>query len=111
MYLIWGFPRGKTKCNVYRSVKSLVTINAQVHVMSTKLYIDLQYYILIFRKFNILDNMILKLERYANNLEEIVDQRTQELVEEKKKTDRLLYSMLPAYVISNACIFIRNFSD
>ncbi len=42
-----------------------------------------------------MDNMVQKLERYANNLEEIVQQRTVELVEEKKKTDLLLYRMLP----------------
>ena len=39
--------------------------------------------------------MIQKLEKYANNLEEIVESRTSELVEEKKKTDVLLYRMLP----------------
>lgn len=39
--------------------------------------------------------MIQKLEKYANNLEEIVEARTEELVEEKKKTDLLLYRMLP----------------
>ena len=38
-----------------------------------------------------------KLERYANNLEEIVEKRTEELVDEKKKTDMLLYRMLPRY--------------
>ena len=48
-----------------------------------------------FRKFNIMDNMIQKMEKYANNLEEIVESRTSELVEEKKKTDLLLYRMLP----------------
>ncbi len=44
-----------------------------------------------------MDNMVNMLEKYANNLEEIVSQRTSELLEEKKKTDRLLYSMLPRY--------------
>ena len=39
--------------------------------------------------------MIQKLEKYANNLEEIVQQRTAELVEEKQKTDTLLCRMLP----------------
>ena len=39
--------------------------------------------------------MIQKLEKYANNLEEIVEARTEELVEEKNKTDILLYRMLP----------------
>ena len=36
------------------------------------------------------------MEKYAFNLEEIVEERTQQLVEEKKKTDRLLYRMLPS---------------
>ena len=40
--------------------------------------------------------MIQKLESYATNLESIVEQRTGELMEEKKKTDVLLYRMLPA---------------
>ena len=43
--------------------------------------------------------MIAKLERYANNLEDIVSKRTAELVEEKKKTDTLLYRMLPKCVL------------
>ena len=38
------------------------------------------------------------MEKYAYNLEEIVEERTQQVEEEKKKTDRLLYRMLPALV-------------
>lgn len=49
----------------------------------------------VLRKFNIVDNMLDMMEKYANNLEEIVEQRTSELVEEKKKTDSLLFRMLP----------------
>ena len=49
------------------------------------------------RKLDIMDNMLNMMEKYANNLEEIVTQRTAELTDEKKKTDRLLYSMLPRY--------------
>ena len=52
-----------------------------------------------FRKVNIMDNMIEKLEKYANNLEDIVAKRTEELVIEKKKTDMLLYRMLPQSVL------------
>lgn len=47
------------------------------------------------RKPNIFDNMLAMMEKYANNLEEIVDERTDQLIEEKKKTDALLYEMLP----------------
>ena len=36
------------------------------------------------------------MEKYAENLEEIVASRTAELIEEKKKTDNLLYKMLPS---------------
>ena len=47
------------------------------------------------KKFNIMDNVIEMMEAYATNLEEIVQSRTAELEEEKKKTDLLLYRMLP----------------
>ncbi|XP_066906128.1 guanylate cyclase 32E [Halyomorpha halys] len=47
---------------------------------------------------NIFDNMIAMMEKYANNLEALVDERTDQLVEEKKKTDALLYEMLPRCV-------------
>ncbi|XP_038064179.1 guanylate cyclase 32E-like [Patiria miniata] len=46
-------------------------------------------------KSDILDNMMAIMEKYANNLEEIVEDRTHQLVEEKKKTDNLLHRMLP----------------
>jgi len=42
-----------------------------------------------------MDSMLQKLEKYADNLEEIVKQRTAELMEEKQKTDMLLNRMLP----------------
>uniref|UniRef100_S4RUQ7 Guanylate cyclase n=1 Tax=Petromyzon marinus TaxID=7757 RepID=S4RUQ7_PETMA len=48
---------------------------------------------------NILDNMVSKLEKYANHLEEVVDDRTAQLESEKKKTDRLLSSLLPGIVV------------
>ena len=58
-------------------------------------------YIFIYRRLDIVDVMLDKLEKYASNLEEIVMKRTSELVDEKKKTDLLLYRMLPQYVFSN----------
>lgn len=50
---------------------------------------------LLIRKPNIFDNMVAILEKHASNLEKQVAERTRLLTEEKKKTDALLYSMLP----------------
>ncbi len=52
-----------------------------------------------------MDNMIQMLEKYANNLEGIVDQRTSELLEEKKKTEELLHNMLPRFVYLQIKVF------
>ncbi|XP_076054851.1 guanylate cyclase 32E-like [Oratosquilla oratoria] len=49
-------------------------------------------------KSNIFDNMLAMMEKYANNLEVLVEERTDQLMEEKKKTEALLYEMLPRYV-------------
>ena len=49
-------------------------------------------------KANIFDNMITMMETYANNLESLVDERTQMLINEKRKTEELLYEMLPKVV-------------
>jgi len=49
------------------------------------------------RNFDIVDSMLQKLEKYADNLENIVQQRTAELIDEKQKTDMLLQRMLPPY--------------
>ena len=51
------------------------------------------------RDIDIMDNMVVMLEKYATNLEDIVAERTKQLIEEKKKTDTLLYQMLPPYGI------------
>ncbi len=49
------------------------------------------------RKVNIVDTMFKMLEQYSNNLEELIRERTIQLEEEKKKTDKLLSQMLPPY--------------
>ena len=53
-----------------------------------------------------MDCMLHKLEKYADNLESIVQQRTAELIEEKQKTDMLLNRMLPPY----ACLLCKRIS-
>ena len=47
------------------------------------------------RTMNLMDHVFNMLEQYASSLEEEVEERTKELVEEKKKSDVLLYRMLP----------------
>ena len=51
--------------------------------------------VLCFRPINVVDNMVKMLEQHAEHLEELVGERTRELNEEKKRTDSLLYSILP----------------
>ena len=49
----------------------------------------------LIRTVNIMDNMVMMLEKHATNLETLVAERTMQLLEEKKKTDMLLNQMLP----------------
>ena len=55
------------------------------------------YFFISTRDFNIMDTMITMMERYTDQLEDIVAERTSELAAEKAKTDELLYRMLPRY--------------
>nr|XP_008122827.1 PREDICTED: atrial natriuretic peptide receptor 1 [Anolis carolinensis] len=44
---------------------------------------------------NLLDTLLSRMEQYANNLEELVEERTQAYLEEKRKAEVLLYQILP----------------
>lgn len=44
-----------------------------------------------------MDNMMDMMERYANNLEQLVEERTSQLAEEQSKTEALLHRMLPRW--------------
>ncbi|CAB1320901.1 unnamed protein product [Coregonus sp. 'balchen'] len=48
---------------------------------------------------NILDNLLSRMEQYANNLEELVEERTQAYHEEKRKAEALLYQILPHDIV------------
>ncbi|XP_077551624.1 guanylate cyclase 32E-like, partial [Haemaphysalis longicornis] len=47
---------------------------------------------------SIVDNMLAMMETYATNLEALVDQRTDQLAQEKRRADALLYEILPRTV-------------
>ena len=52
------------------------------------------------------------MEKYTHNLEKIIEQRTSELTEEKKRIDTLLYKMMPVYErivlnVLNICYTLR----
>ncbi|ESO83952.1 hypothetical protein LOTGIDRAFT_91228, partial [Lottia gigantea] len=49
-------------------------------------------------KANIFDNMLAIMEKYADSLEALVEDRTDQLIQEKKKTEELLHQMLPSSV-------------
>lgn len=53
---------------------------------------------ILYRKTNIFDNMLSMMEKYASNLEALVAARTEQLLQEKRRTDDLLNRMLPRSV-------------
>lgn len=50
------------------------------------------------RKNNLVDKIIYMLEEHSLNLEKLVEKRTEQWIEEKKKTEELLHNMLPKSV-------------
>ncbi|CAG2118871.1 unnamed protein product, partial [Medioppia subpectinata] len=53
------------------------------------------------REKSIIDSMLVMIEKYANNLEDLVIERTQKLEDERKMCETLLYRMLPIPVANN----------
>lgn len=47
---------------------------------------------------NLLDNLLTRMEQYANNLEALVQDRTKDYLEEKRKCEEVLYQLLPKCV-------------
>lgn len=38
------------------------------------------------------------MEQYANNLEQLIEEKTESLLDEKKKTEEILYQLLPKFI-------------
>ena len=56
----------------------------------------------------IVDSLLQCMERYAGNLEKLVEKRTMDCFLEKKRTEDLLYKLLPKYI--NCFLSKHNFS-
>lgn len=54
---------------------------------------------------NLVDNLLKRMEQYANNLEGLVEERTQEYLAEKKKVEDLLHQLLPPSVADQVFSF------
>lgn len=53
---------------------------------------------------NVLDALLRRMEQYANNLEALVFERTQAFLDEKRKSEELLYQVLPRYGLISTSI-------
>ncbi|XP_064629344.1 atrial natriuretic peptide receptor 2-like [Lineus longissimus] len=49
-------------------------------------------------KLNIMDSLMQRMEQYANNLEDLVEERTGKYLEEKKRVEELLHRLLPPVI-------------
>lgn len=52
-----------------------------------------------------MDDLLRRMEQYANNLESLVEEKTEQLSMEKRRTEELLYQVLPRLDWSNFLIF------
>lgn len=44
---------------------------------------------------NLMDDLLRRMEQYANNLEALVEEKTEQLSLEKRRSEELLYQVLP----------------
>lgn len=57
---------------------------------------------------NFFDNLLKRMEQYATNLEELVEERTSKYLHEKKRAEDLLYRLLPQYVDRDSFTYIKH---
>lgn len=48
---------------------------------------------------NLMDDLVLRMEQYANNLEALVEEKTDQLSQEKRRSEELLFQVLPRLVL------------
>lgn len=55
-----------------------------------------------------MDDLLRRMEQYANNLESLVEEKTEQLSMEKRRTEELLYQVLPRLVTAHLIKTIYN---
>ncbi|XP_078473475.1 atrial natriuretic peptide receptor 1-like [Lampetra planeri] len=94
-------PHFRPSTDTSRHVEELGTLMRRCWAEEPSERPDFGYVKILLRKFNkerssnILDNLLSRMEQYANNLEGLVEERTQAYLEEKRKAEALLYQILP----------------
>ena len=96
-------PQENQSCILYYRLVYLKIFLSLVYIsleyLSISIYIVRCYKCLEFYRDNesgnILDNLLSRMEQYANNLEALVEERTADYLEEKRKAEDLLYELLP----------------
>ena len=53
------------------------------------------FFLFFHRGSNIIENMVSMMEKHANHLEQLAEERTRQLNEEKERTEKLLNRLLP----------------
>ena len=52
-----------------------------------------------------MDDLLKRMEQYANNLEVLVEEKTEQLSQEKRRSEELLFQVLPRYIRNFAIEF------
>ncbi|KOB79308.1 Guanylate cyclase [Operophtera brumata] len=58
---------------------------------------------------NLMDDLLRRMEQYANNLESLVEEKTEQLSLEKRRSEELLYQVLPRYCKNNTQLIVMLF--
>lgn len=79
---------------------SYIQLNESVKQVANQYILDMDWFksLHVFHRegsTSILNNLLSRMEQYANNLENLVEERTQAYLEEKRKAENLLYQILP----------------
>lgn len=56
---------------------------------------------------NLMDDLLRRMEQYANNLESLVEEKTEQLSLEKRRSEELLYQVLPRSVVNIILNYMR----